>query len=306
MNLAQKIKIKAMKKELKKKRKEFASMPVAGERFFVPRDGADPVETILYRSKVKPTGPLPVFFNLHGGAWVGGDAALMDSFCALFAEEIPAFVVNVNYKKVDIHPFPYQQIELSDCVLYFSDRANEYGLDKNKFIIGGHSAGAHISAGAAIRLKELGFVLACQMLIYPFTDFSMSIINNNSSIKNDKKSSRDLKSALEILKAICFKDIGPDHRWISPMSAEKQSLQGVAPAIIVVCGKDILRPHGIGYAKRLEEVGTKVVLKEYPEAEHGFLEVNRSEYKEHEAISPKQEKLARECENFLIDELRKI
>ena len=130
--------------QLHEMRRKFAQMPVSGERFTVPRDGLDGVDTILYRPAKPTQGSLPVLFNLHGGAWVGGDAVLMDSFCSLLADEIPAMIVNVTYKKVDVHPFPYPQTELCDAVLYFAEHADEYNIDKSKFAIGGHSAGAHI------------------------------------------------------------------------------------------------------------------------------------------------------------------
>ena len=47
------------------------------QEFMVPRENAKPVMTYLYR----PTGGgenLPVVFNVHGGAWVGGDALLLE------------------------------------------------------------------------------------------------------------------------------------------------------------------------------------------------------------------------------------
>lgn len=77
------------------------------------------METILYRPKTAGSGTIPVLFNVHGGGFVGGDASQLDSYCSEMAERIPAFIVNINYKKIDIHPFPYPQMELHDTVLYF-------------------------------------------------------------------------------------------------------------------------------------------------------------------------------------------
>ena len=51
---------------------------VKGQKFMVPRENAKPVMTYLYR----PVGGgenLPAVFNVHGGAWVGGDALLLDT-----------------------------------------------------------------------------------------------------------------------------------------------------------------------------------------------------------------------------------
>lgn len=277
--------------QLHEMRRKFAQMPVSGERFTVPRDGLDGVDTILYRPAKPTQGSLPVLFNLHGGAWVGGDAVLMDSFCSLLADEIPAMIVNVNYKKVDVHPFPYPQTELCDAVLYFAEHADEYNIDKSKFAIGGHSAGAHISAGAALMIKERGFKLACQMLVYPFVDFSMKV------------EGEEAQQLVQLFTSF-FSGIDLTHRWYSPLQAKDDELEGAAPAIIIVCGKDELKPHGVAYAKRLIDAGVTVKYKEYPEALHGFLEVNRKEYEGDPRRSPEQLEMTKDCEQLLINELR--
>lgn len=284
--------MQAVLEQIKEQRARYAARPITGERIYLPRAGQDAIEVILYRPAQKTAAPLPVFFNLHGGAWVGGDAVLLDSFCALLADKLPALVVNLNYKKADERPFPYQQQETCDAVLYFARHAGEYGADKAKFALGGHSAGAHISAGAAIRLKELGFGLACQMLVYPFTDFTAE----SGLVLWGKP--------LSAFYPVFFSGCGPEHRWLSPLRARDDELRGVAPAIVVTCGPDELKPHGLTYAKRLMDASVPVKYREYPDALHGFLEVNRPEYEGDERCSPEQLAMAKDCERYLIRELR--
>ncbi|HAL73821.1 MAG TPA: hypothetical protein DCM45_01860 [Clostridiales bacterium] len=281
----------SFRSQLAEQRKKFAGMPITGERFAVPRDGGAPVDTILYRPKQPVNNPMPVLFNLHGGAWVGGDAVLMDSFCSLLANEIPALIVNVNYIKADIQPIPYQIHELCDSVLWFADHAEDFGIDKTRFAIGGHSAGAQISAGSAVRLKELGFALACQMLVYPFVDFTI-------------EGEGEMKGLLTLLKNVLIRDIDPGHRWLSPLHASQDELTGVAPAIIIICGQDELKPMGVAYAKHLIDCAVPVKIKEYPDALHGFLEVNRPEYEGDPRRSPEQLAMTQDCERYLIRELR--
>ena len=100
---------------IRAQRAAWAAQTTIGERFLVPRDTGDGVEVIIYRPE-NSAGRLPVLFNMHGGAWIGGDAVLMESFCQKIADETPAMVVNVNYKKLDEKPFPYPQNELCDAV----------------------------------------------------------------------------------------------------------------------------------------------------------------------------------------------
>jgi acetyl esterase len=299
MRLIEKLKINFIKKEIKKQRNKYQELPITGEKFIVPRNSLKGVEVILYRPQNTVMKSLPVFFNLHGGAWVGGDAALMDSFCNLMADNIPALIINVNYTKIDVQPFPYPQIELCDAVLYFSKNADQHGINKTKFAIGGYSAGAHIAAGAAIRLKELGFNLSCQMLVYPFLDFTKKDIE-----KNIEKQDRELIKVLELFRKTFLANIDLEHRWISPLLANNDYLKGIAPAIIITCGKDPLKPQGLAYVSRLKELGINVIYKKYTKAEHGFLEFSQPEYDGDERRSPKQFEMSKDCEQYLINELK--
>ncbi len=273
---------------LTKSREEWNRRESVGRRFSVPREGAEDVNVILYEPKNRPQGkPLPVFFNMHGGGWTDGDAILLDSFCSLLADEIPAFVVNVNYTKGDVRQFPYPAHEVRDTVKFFAARAGEYGIDANRMAVGGHSAGAHLAASAALMLKDEGIRLACQALVYPVLDMVLNKERKGPFISWFMPNGEE-KTA-----------------YGSPLLASDEELQGVCPAVIVLCGKDHLRPQGIGYAKRLMDLATSVGVKEYPEAVHGFLEVNRPDYAPDDPRrSPEQAMFARDAEQYLIYQLR--
>lgn len=137
----------------------------------MPRENAKPVMTYLYR----PAGSgenLPVVFNVHGGAWVGGDALLLDTQSREMADRLGCLVVNINYVKADVKPFPYAQYEIRDTVRYFADHAKEYNLDAQRFAVMGYSAGGHLSACAAQLLQQDGIRLSCQVLCYPFLNLT--------------------------------------------------------------------------------------------------------------------------------------
>lgn len=271
---------------LRAQRRKWAAMKTVGERFTVPGDMTAGVETILYRPKNSP-GRLPALFNMHGGAWIGGDAVLMESFCQLLADSIPALVVNVNYTKADVQPFPYAQREVCDAVKFFRANAEEFGIDPSRMAVGGHSAGAHIAAGAAMMLKEMGIKLACQMLVYPCVDMRPA---------DD--------GLMDRLGDIVFPNGDSLHRWASPLFASDKELSELPPAIFIECGKDELKPQGIAYAKRLIGAAVPVKVREYPLALHGFLEVNRPDYPDDERQTPEQAEYARDCEKYLINEMR--
>jgi acetyl esterase len=178
--------------------------------------------------------------------------------------------------------------EVADAVKYFALHAEEYGIDKENMAVGGHSAGGQISASAALMLKDAGVYLACQMLVYPAL--------NMSDFAN---------GMLKDLMPVFFPNGGWDHPYNSPLLASNERLAGVAPAIFILCGPDMLKPQGIAYAKRLIDLGVPVKVKEYPKAEHGFLEVNRPDYTQGDPRqTPEQAAYTRDCEQYLIRELR--
>lgn len=126
---------------------------VKGQKFMVSRENAKPVMTYLYRPASGGEN-LPAVFNVHGGAWVGGDALLLDTQSQEMADRLGVMVVNINYVKADEKPFPYAQYEIRDTVRYFADHAKEYKIDAQRFAVMGYSAGGHLSACAAQRLLQ--------------------------------------------------------------------------------------------------------------------------------------------------------
>jgi acetyl esterase len=56
---------------------------------------------------------------------------------------------------------------------------------------------------------------------------------------------------------------------LSPLLAT--DLGGLAPALVMVAGFDVLRDEGIAYADRLAAAGNHVVLVDYPGLSHGFI-----------------------------------
>ncbi|MCR1838941.1 alpha/beta hydrolase [Murimonas intestini] len=276
---------------LAKMRASYAERTSVGERFSVPRgDSKENVPVLIYRPEKKNAEKLPVFFNMHGGAWVAGDAMMMESFCQLLAESVPAVVVNINYHKADVIPLPEMSAEACDCVRYFAGHAKEYGIDNSRMAIGGHSAGANIAAGTVLRLKECGIDMKLQILVYPCVDLRPEA---NCGWMNMVISSVVPEGHLE-------------ECHISPMAAEDEQIKALCPAVIVACGRDDLKPHAFNYAKRLIDNGVNVYFREYEHAEHGFLEVNRPDYEPSTdgRINAEQGAYARDCEQWLIKVLK--
>lgn len=284
-------KIAATVEGVRKLRAAYAAKSTRGTRMKIEREGRMEVDVICYRPAAGSEGKLPVLFNMHGGAWMAGDAVLMESFCQLMADELPAMVVNVNYHKADIISIPEMVEEVADCVKYFYRHGEDYRIDTGRMILGGHSAGANLAAGAALKLKEDGISLCAQMLVYPSTDLSLQ----GDAVEDEIAS---------LIRLICPDGENLNHH-VSQILATDEELQGLCTTLFVICGHDILKSQSLAYAKRLLDNAVPVKVKEYPEAQHGFLEVCRPDYDvEDERNTQEQDRYARDCEQWLIRELR--
>ena len=241
--------------------------PWQGKRFFVPRENEKQVEVFIHKPATKNIAVLPVMFNIHGGAWVGGDATMLDGQSQYMADLLRCFVININYTKVDSKPFPNPQQEVADTVFYFAEHAEEYGMDKEKFNLIGYSAGGHICVGAAMLLRDKGFRLCSHIPVYPFLDFH-SLDNGSGALGIDKKTER-------LMNEIFFR--GGTDRYsdlLSPSSAKFDALVSMSPAEIVLCGPDALYQHGLDYEAHLNEAGVPVKLKVFEKSTHGFAETD--------------------------------
>lgn len=118
--------------------------------------GPDPAQRFDVYVPAKPaTGaaPLPVIFFVHGGAWANGDktnSRVLEPKVGHWADQ-GYIVVSANYRLLPT-PVAQQADDVAAAIAIAQSRAASWGGDPKRFILMGHSAGAHlvalISAGA--------------------------------------------------------------------------------------------------------------------------------------------------------------
>ena len=242
--------------------------PVVGWTQDVPRVKDKPIHTLVYRPAGTQAGTLPVLFNVHGGAWLYGDAEGLDRQSQYLADSFGCMVVNIDYLRVDEKPFPYQQQQVSDVVEYFLARPERFHLDPDRAVLMGYSAGGHISAGAAFLLRDRGIRLKKQVLCYPFLNFIGFDFANYVGMTGLAGKGVNAYGG-----SIPFTKLAKDTPMLSPANAAPEALKGLAPAVIITCGTgDGLLPQGEDYAEKLRQAGVDMEYREFGPATHGFLE----------------------------------
>ena len=99
----------------------------------------------LYCLKNQLTEKKPVFINLHGGGFVAGDKKYRRSFSEYVAK-FGVKVLNINY---GLAPNRNLKEILKETICIFDwikENSENYGLDSDKIILCGDSAGAYLSA----------------------------------------------------------------------------------------------------------------------------------------------------------------
>lgn len=108
---------------------------------------------------------------LHGGGGVFGDLDTEHPGAARIADLSGAVVISVGYRLAPEHPFPAAFDDAYAVLTWTAEHADELGIAPDRIAVGGHSAGASISAAVALRARdEQGPAIRFQLLNQPGLD----------------------------------------------------------------------------------------------------------------------------------------
>ena len=131
-------------------------------------------ETVSVRVCRPETGPerLPVLVYFHGGGCIIGSAEQDDAACIDLARRERCVVVNVDYRLAPEFPAPAGQLD--GCAAWrwlCAGGADELGVDLERSIFFGGSAGGNMVLGAALRLLDQGSRMPAALVpLYPMLD----------------------------------------------------------------------------------------------------------------------------------------
>ena len=95
------------------------------------------------------TGPAPVVMFIYGGGWAAGEKSEYEFVARAFAAN--GFVAVIpNYRKYPEVVYPDFLYDNAEAVKWIEDNIANYGGDKNRFFLSGHSAGAYNAVMLAV------------------------------------------------------------------------------------------------------------------------------------------------------------
>ncbi|WP_406507474.1 alpha/beta hydrolase [Streptomyces sp. NBC_00212] len=209
-----------------------------------------------------------VYLHIHGGGWAFGSADGQDERLWRLAEEARLAVVSVDYRLAPEHPFPAGPDDCEAAARWLVNyAAAEFGT--KRLLIGGESAGAHLSVVTLLRLRDrhgmAGAFRAAHLLFGPY-DLSMTPSQRSFGARRLLSNTDSLRGSYELFTP----GMGEEQRRRAEVSPLFADLAGLPPARIVVGTEDPLLDDSLFLAARWEAAGAPVQLGVVAGAMHGF------------------------------------
>lgn len=209
-----------------------------------------------------------VYLHLHGGGWVLGAADQQDVRLAAIADALQVAVVSVDYRLAPEHPFPAAMEDCEAVARWLIDGGGAE-LGSERLLIGGESAGAHLSVLTLLRLRDSGVALdrfVGANLSYGAYDLGGTPSQRSWGERNLVLSGPIVGWFLEQ----CLPETSLEQRQDPTVSPLYADLAGLPPALFSVGTLDMLLDDSLFMSARWELAGNHAELDVYPEAIHGF------------------------------------
>ena len=215
-------------------------------RKFAPAHGHDPGPDIavepasaggvagVWVAKKGELTPERTIFFVHGGAFVSCPAPTYTFYAAWLVRATGARAFVVDYRLAPEHRFPAALEDAWAATRWASGHAG------GPLAIGGDSSGGNLAAVVARRARDHGIHLVLQLLVYPALDLTGDVY--------------------------WFRQYLGEHTAADPDASPLLAgdLGGVAPALILSCELDELRPQAAAYEHALSRAGVPVRHVVYP------------------------------------------
>lgn len=224
---------------------------------FAAPDGV-PLKLDVYRP---PTaGKHPTIVVIHGGGWQGGSRREYTDFNFYMAAR-GYTVVAIAYRLAPQYRFPAQVEDVQTALNFIQNHAADYEVDRDRIVLIGRSAGAHLALLTAAQPKAVP-VRAIVNYYGP-----TNLVKGYQDLPNPDPA--NVRGLLETFMGGTPDTLLPQYQQASPAYAEPSSF----PPTLLIYGK---RDHivkamfGQEFYDRLQQANRSAVYLEIPWAEHAF------------------------------------
>jgi len=192
-----------------------------------------------------------------------GDVDTEHPWAARIAGLSGVAVISVGYRLAPEHPFPAALDDAYAVLVWTAEHAAELGIDPERIAVGGHSAGAGLAAGVALRARDQqGPPIRFQLLNQPGLDDRQETWSQRN-FTDTPWATRDSVT----VNWRQYLGSAPASPYAAPARAD--DLSGLPPAHIATAEFCPNRDEDLTYGLRLLQAGVSVELHQWPGTFHG-------------------------------------
>ncbi|MFG2717862.1 alpha/beta hydrolase [Streptomyces sp. NPDC048416] len=235
----------------------------------VPAASGGRETTLVCARPAAADGPLPLLYYLHGGGMIMGNAwSVLPKVLREWALPLGLAVISVEYPLAPGARYP---IPVEDCyagLLWTAAHARTLGIDADRIVVGGKSAGGGLAAALALMARDRGGPAPIgQLLLCPMLDDRGATCSSHQMAGHDIWDRTSNATAWQALLGDLY---GTSDVPAYAAPARATDLTGLPPAYIEVGSAETFRDEGVAYADAIWRAGGLAELHVWPGAFHGF------------------------------------
>ena len=255
------------------------------EKVKIQRADGSVFRTCVMRGK-KSEGKTVGILWLHGGGYsLGAPEMAVMSFPRHLINNCNCVIVAPDYTLSSKKPYPAAIEDAYTALLWMKENRERLGIDCEKLVAGGESAGGGLTAALSIYARDRGeHCIGLTLPLYPMLDDRVTETSkdNSAPVWNTKSN----KAAWRIYLGDRVMNNGVPS-YAAP--ARESDLTNLPPAITVIGTEEPFYAETLDYFGRLSDAGIETAIEEYKGAFHAF-----------DMLAP-YAKISRSANSFLIE-----
>ncbi|KFZ20020.1 hypothetical protein V502_03394 [Pseudogymnoascus sp. VKM F-4520 (FW-2644)] len=247
-----------------------AGRPITHTERHVPSmyEGDPDILLSIFSRNSSHDGLRPCIYWVHGGGMMMGDRFGGLDRSLECVNDFDCLLISVEYRLAPNHPDPAPVHDSYAGLYWVGEHLEELGIDPERLLIGGGSAGGGIAAGTALMARDLkGPKLCGQFLSSPMLDDRNVTV---STMQFEDKAMWCRATNIMAWNALLSNKAGQEGVSIYAAPARAKNLEGLPETFIGVGSCDLFRDEDVLYAMKLWAGGVQAEIHVYPGGTHGF------------------------------------
>lgn len=222
------------------------------------------IEASIVRPNVIKTSAVILCF--HSGGLMFGDRFSGLDRVLDWVEDLGLVLVTIEYRLAPEYPYPTPFNDCYDSLLWLAENASSLGVDPDRILLAGASAGGGLAAAVALAARDRNGPQPLGLLLdYPMLDDRAvsASIHEFDGVGVWDRVSNETGWAAYLGESVATPNVSP---YAAPARAE--TLAGLPPVFLSVGSAEIFRDEVIDFAERIWKSGGNAQLHVWPGAFH--------------------------------------